>query len=135
MDQLESVLDTHPAPAHTDGDIARACIEACYECAAVCATCADACLAEDEVSELTQCIRLNLDCADVCEVTARLIARPSRRDAPALAHLLSACEAICRACADECERHGRHMEHCRVCAESCRAFEEACREMRTALVA
>lgn len=135
MNQLEEMLEAHPAPAHTDGDVAQACVEACSECAAVCAACADACLAEEAVAELVQCIRLNLDCSDICEVTGRLFARPSRRDAPALAHQLDACAAICRACADECASHAHHMEHCRICAESCRRCADACDRMRTALVA
>ena len=34
--------------------------------AQVCTACADACLGEDDVGELTRCIRLDLDCADLC---------------------------------------------------------------------
>lgn len=135
MNQLQSMLASHPAPASSDGDVAQECVEACYECAAICASCADACLAEEEVAQLVACIRLNLDCADVCELTGRLFARPSRRDAPSLGLQLDACAAICRACGDECERHARHMEHCRICAEACRRCAEACDRMRDALVA
>src|SRR5690554_5492529 len=39
------------------------------ECAQACTACADACLSEDMVAELTKCIRTNLDCADLCETT------------------------------------------------------------------
>jgi hypothetical protein len=42
--------------------------------------------------------------------------------------LLEACAAICKTCGDECERHARMHEHCRVCAEVCRRCELACRE-------
>lgn len=135
MKQLESMLASHPAPAHSDGDVARACVEACYECSAICATCADACMSEDNVGKQVLCIRLNLDCADVCEVTGRLFARPSERDARALELQLEACAAFCRACGDECARHAPHMEHCRICAESCRRCADACDRMRGALVA
>lgn len=135
MNQLETMLSSHPAPAHSDGDIAQACVEACYECAAICAACADACLAEETVAELVTCIRLNLDCADVCELTGRLFARPGPRDAPALGLQLDACAAMCRACGDECARHAEHMEHCRICADACSRCAEACDRMRDALVA
>lgn len=135
MKQLAAMLASHPAPAHSDGDIARACVEACYECSAICSTCADACLSEQNVEKQVLCIRLNLDCADVCAVTGRLFARPSERDAPALALQLEACAAMCRACGDECARHASHMEHCRICAESCRRCADACDRMRAALVA
>jgi hypothetical protein len=42
--------------------------------------------------------------------------------------MLQACIEASRRCGDECEEHGKHMEHCRICAESCRACEQACRE-------
>jgi len=49
------------------------CIEACMECGQSCTTCADACLSEEMVSELTKCILTNLDCADLCDTTARIL--------------------------------------------------------------
>jgi hypothetical protein len=128
------MLETHPEPAGSNGDEARRCIEACAECTQTCTVCADACLGEADVAQMVSCIRLNLDCADVCHVTGTLMTRPSHRDAPALRAQLQACVEICRACADECARHGHHMEHCRVCAESCRACTEACEAMMSALV-
>lgn len=135
MQQLGSMLDSHPAPAHSDGDIARACVQACYECSVICTTCADACLAEEDVAAMVTCIRLNLDCSDVCEVTGRLFARPSARDAESLRLQLEACVAICRACGDECASHAQHMEHCRICADACRHCADACDRMRAALAA
>ena len=133
MKQLEAMLAAHPHPAGSHREAALACIEACAECAAVCSSCADACLAETNVMQMVRCIRLNLDCADICEVTGRLFARPSERDADTLGHQLEACIASCRACAEECERH-QHMEHCRICAEVCRRCVAACEAMRGALV-
>jgi hypothetical protein len=133
MDRLRALLGAHPHPASDAGDRALACIEATLECAAACTACADACLAEDHVGELVTCIRLNLDCADICELTGRLIARPSRRDEPTLEAMLEACVKICRACADECKAHGA-MEHCQLCAEACRVSADACERMAAALV-
>ena len=135
MDRIERMLETHPHPASNAGDEALACIIACAECAATCTTCADACLVEENAGGLTRCIQLNLDCADICAITGRLIARPSRRDEPTLEAILTACATACRACAEECATHGEHMEHCRVCAEACRSCAEACERMSSALVA
>lgn len=134
MDRIERMFDTHPHPAGSNGDAAHRVVLAAVECAQTCAICADACLAEDNVSAMVDCVRLNLDCADVCAVTARLIARPSHRDAPALRAQLQACAEMCRACADECGSHADDMEHCRVCAEACRECAEACEAMVGALV-
>ena len=134
MDRLKALLHAHPHPASDAGEEALACIAATAECAAACTACADACLAEEEVAALVKCIRLNLDCADICEVAARLIARASRRDEPTLEAMLDACVTICRACADECDAHAEGMEHCEFCAEACRVCAEACERMVAALV-
>jgi len=134
MSRLEQMLDAHPHPAGPNGAEALRCIQACMECAETCTVCADACLGESKVQELVNCIRLNLDCAEVCRVTGTLMTRPSHRDAPALRAQLQACVEMCRACGDECERHGRRMKHCAVCAEACRACADACEMMMGALV-
>jgi uncharacterized membrane protein len=89
----------------------------------------DADLGEQNVAEMVRCIRLCLDCADVCTTTAAVMSRPADYDADVARPLLEACVAICRNCGDECERHARMHEHCRVCAEACRRCEQACREL------
>lgn len=133
MSRLERMLHAHPAPASGAGHAALALIEAASECADICSTGADACLSEPDPTALRKCVRLNLDCADVCTVTARVISGAGARDRRTLEALLEACAAACRACADECDRHDH--EHCRICAEACRACEEACGRMEKALVA
>jgi len=89
-------------------------LETLYACVAACERCATACLHEADVPLMTRCINLCRDCADVCALAARLVARGS---AYAEA-LLTQCEAICRACADECGQHSHR--HCQECAEACR---------------
>jgi hypothetical protein len=95
-------------------------------CAQSCTSCADACLSEDSVAELRRCVRLDLDCADICETTGRVLTRQTEYDAPTSKALLAACGEACRTCAEECERHAEHHEHCRICAEACRRCEQAC---------
>ena len=91
------------------------------DCAAACSHCANACLEERDMKLLKDCIKLDFDCADVCLLTIKMIARSSAH----AEHLLKECNEICNACAQECEKHS-HMEHCRSCAETCRACAEAC---------
>jgi hypothetical protein len=100
----------------------------------VCATCADACLEEDDVADLVQCIRLLLDCSDICDATGRLIARAGRRDERTLEAMLEACARVCRACGAECAGHAETMRHCRVCADMCGRCAVACEAMTNALV-
>lgn len=81
MTSAEKVLQTHPWEGHVDRSALVQCIEACYECAQACTSCADACLSEEAVDGLRKCIRLNLDCADICEVTGRVVTRQTEYDA------------------------------------------------------
>lgn len=75
---------------------------------------------------LVLCIRLNLECAAICDATAEELSRAAALDDEALDAQLDACVVACAACATECERHAEMMNHCRVCAEACRACEAAC---------
>jgi hypothetical protein len=109
------------------------CIDACVECAQACTACADACLSEDMVAELTTCIRTDLDCADVCEETGRVLSRHTGYDANLTRAVLEACATACKACGDECASHAGMHEHCRICAEACRRCESACRELLASL--
>jgi hypothetical protein len=134
MDRIRRIFATHPAPASDAGDEAFALVTAAAECAHACTTCADACLEEEDPAALRACIRVNLDCADICAVTGKLISRPGKQESATLRAQLAACVTACRACAAECERHAGAMQHCRVCAEACRACAEACERMSWAIV-
>lgn len=117
--------------AHPDvkGDVSEAlisCIEACYDCAQTCSSCADACIAEEEVAKLRQCIRRNLDCADICTATGSLASRHVGPDQEVLRSAIELCALACRLCAEECEKHASHHEHCKICAAECRRCERAC---------
>lgn len=122
---IHQMLRTHPVPSTLDIDEVARCVEACLQCRGACTSCADACLNEPQVEMLRHCIRLNLDCAAVCDALARVLARNSEashwRDS-----LLQACAQICRACAEMCEQHADELRHCRVCAEVCRECQRAC---------
>jgi hypothetical protein len=131
--EAKTMLDTHPWPGHVDRDFLARCIEECFACSQTCTSCADACLSEETVAELRKCIRLNLDCADICDTTGRLLTRQTEYDAPTSKAQLQACREVCATCAQECERHAGMHEHCRICAEACRRCEKACDELLTAM--
>jgi hypothetical protein len=124
---IAEMIRTHPGPTRVD--LTQA-LEVLAECAQTCTSCADACLGEEHhLSELVTCVRLNLDCADICEATARVLTRQTAFQPATARAMLEACIAACAACAEECERHAEMgMEHCRICAEACRRCEGACRE-------
>lgn len=129
MTQAQTMLDTFPGTFGFDRQELADAIDALTGCAMTCMQCADACLSEPSVADMAACIRLDLDCADICGATARVIGRQTAYDAGVTRAMLEACIAVCTACAAECGQHGQHMEHCRMCAEECRRCEQACRTL------
>ena len=98
-------------------------LDALNNCAAACNTCMGACLKEKDVTMVAPCIKLDMDCAAICTLTASFVARGSVH----ARHLFKECAEICNACATECEKHAENgMEHCKVCADACRACATAC---------
>ena len=128
MSYARQMLETYPHAVNVDASTLAAAIDAMTDCAQACITDTDADLGEQNVTEMIRCIRLCLDCADVCTAAAGVTSRPAGYDADVTKPLLQACVAICKSCGDECERHA-HMPHCQVCAEACRRCEQACREL------
>ena len=84
---------------------------------------------------LVQCIRLDLDCADVCEATGKILSRQLAFETQLAWAAVETCARAVKLCADECEQHAQNMnmEHCRVCMEACRRCEEACNQVLQAL--
>jgi DNA-binding NtrC family response regulator len=127
------MLNTHPWPGNVDREKLANCISECFDCAQTCTACADACLSQEDVAELRKCIRLNLDCADVCEATGRVMTRQTEYDAPTSKAQVESCREACATCAAECERHAERHEHCRICGEASRRCEQACTELLRAM--
>jgi hypothetical protein len=132
MSYARQMLDTYPRTLNADAGLLATAIDAISDCAQACATDADADLSEPNLAEMVKCIRLCLDCTDICAAAGAVLSRPAEYDAGATRPLLEACVAICKSCGDECERHAR-MPHCQVCAEACRRCEQACRGVLEAL--
>ena len=131
---VTAMLETHPeGPSGIDQEKLAECIAACFECAQTCTACADACLGEDMVADLRTCIRTDLDCADICETTGKVLSRRTDGDTATVRALLEACRTACKACGDECARHAQMHEHCRICADACRRCEQACTALLAAL--
>lgn len=127
------MLQTHPETVGLDRELVALAIDAAVTCSQACTACADACLSEDMVADLRACIRLNLDCADICSATVRILSRHTGDSVDVTRAQLEACIAACRACGNECVQHASMHEHCAVCADACRACEAACRELLATL--
>jgi hypothetical protein len=129
MSYARQLLDTYPGTVNADAGVLAATLDALSDCAQACAADADADLAEQNLAEMVTCIRLCLDCTDVCTATLGVVSRQTAYDPTITRPLLEACVATCKSCGDECARHAPHYEHCRVCEQACRRCEQACREL------
>ena len=100
-----------------------ACLQACNDCAAACLQCATACVKSDDPKSMARCVALDLECAEICRLTASLIALGGEQMKAAC----SLCAAACDACEAECAKH--KMDHCQKCAQACKRCSDACRSM------
>src|SRR4029077_6400135 len=129
MSYARQMLETYRRDLNVDPGVLAATIDALIDCTQACTADTDADLSEPNVAELVKCIRLCLECTDVCGATVGVVSRLAEYDTNVVPALLGASVAPCKSCGDECERHARMRDHCRVCAEACRRCERACREL------
>ena len=133
MSYARQLLNAYPRTLKVEAGVLTATIDALNECGQACVADADDDLSEPNVTEMVKCIRLCLDCADVCTATVRVVSRQLENDANVTRSLLEACVSSCKSCRQECERHAEMHEHCRVCAEACRRCEDACGDLLDAM--
>jgi hypothetical protein len=133
MSYAKQMLDTYEHTLDVDAGVLAATIEALEDCAQACTADADANLGEPDVAEMVRCIRLCLNCGDICAAGAAVVSRPATAEVAVIEPLLAACAAICKSCGDECARHAQMHPHCRVCEGACRRGEQACKQLSDAI--
>ena len=69
MSYARQMLDSYPRTVNLDADVLAATIDALSGCAQACTADVDADLSEQDLAEMVRCIRLCLDCVDVCTAT------------------------------------------------------------------
>jgi hypothetical protein len=126
MTYTKDMLDAAPTGVALNTEDIAAAIDACLSCVQACTSCADADLAEQDVDELSTCIALCLDCADVCDLTARLLSRPAHWELYIVHRSLQACVRACTDSAEECAKHAHHHRHCAICEKVCQECIQAC---------
>lgn len=101
-------------------------IHALGKCINACNYCADACLDEENVKMMKDCIRTDRVCAEVCSALNQVLATGYED----VEGLIQYCISVCKACGDECAKHEH--EHCQACAKACKACEEECKSFLVA---
>ena len=76
MSYAREMLDTYPSSASADAEVLAAAIDALSDCAQACIADADADLSEQNLAEMVTCIRLCLNCTDVCAATLGVVNPP-----------------------------------------------------------
>src|SRR5205085_7148044 len=69
------MLDASPAAVPVAVAELAAAIDTCLTCVQACTACADSDLIEEDIVTLRACAALDLVCADICDATARVLAR------------------------------------------------------------
>ena len=99
MSCAKQLLDSYPGTLNADAGVLAATLDALSDCTQACAADADADLAEQNLAEMVTCIRLCLDCTDVCTATLGVVSRQTAYDPTITGPLLEACIATARAAA------------------------------------
>ena len=119
--ELSSQLSPHFAQLD---EKMQACIKDCLACATVCEQSITHCLRKGGKHAAPEHIQLLSDCAEMCRMSATMMARGSRFHARHCA----LCADVCKACEESCEEFGNDAQM-KACADACRTCHEACREM------
>lgn len=98
-------------------------IEALHECMEACNHCYTSCLNEEDVHHMTECIKLDRECADICSFFEQALTR----NTPYVKEWAQLCIRACNDCAEECSKHDH--QHCKQCADACKRCAEECQTL------
>lgn len=111
---------------HSKADM-ESCINLCHECHALCNQTIAQCLNLGGSHAAPDHIKLFIDCAQMCMVTADYLTRES------VIHdrVCKVCADACRLCAESCEEVSGGNQLLNQCADLCRRCSESCASMGT----
>lgn len=101
----------------------QACINACAKCSQDCYMCFNACLHEPDLNMRKDCVKMLIECGNMCEISAAMMSMKGRFSQ----EHCQLCALICDTCAKECDMYKE--EHCQRCVASCRKCADECRNM------
>lgn len=110
---------------HHENHAMDACIQACLDCHRSCLSMVSHCLSIGGSHAEPNHIRIMMDCAQICMVSADFMIRGSSHHA----HLCRECAEICRDCEKSCVGHPDADEAMQSCAETCQRCAEECERM------
>ncbi|HMS85725.1 MAG TPA: four-helix bundle copper-binding protein [Nitrospira sp.] len=111
--------------SHRMSEDMQRCIQLCQDCHARCIQLINHCLTLEGRHADPVHIRLVMDCAQLCTVTADFMARASAFHG----RTCSLCAELCRRCAGNCEQIAGEDQLMKQCADLCRRCAESCDRM------
>jgi len=109
---------------HSKADM-ESCIKLCHECHAMCNQTIAQCLKLGGSHAAPDHIKLFIDCAQMCMITADYLTRES------VIHdrVCKVCADVCRLCAESCDKVAGDNQLLKQCADMCRHCSESCASM------
>ena len=114
---IKEMIAEHPDVAGHDNEPLTEVVKHAMYAAAITASCADACLAEDNAAERKQCIRTCLDASTAAEALSYIAARRTGSNEAVITAAMAFCVEALKACKDSCSMHDD--AHCKRCATMC----------------
>lgn len=108
-------------------DALQQCIQNCLDCSRICTETISYCHEQGGKHTVPAHIKLMLDCAEICQLSAHFMLRGSGFHTQTCA----VCAEVCNACAESCEQFGDDAKM-NNCADICRRCASSCREMAAA---
>ena len=125
---IKEMIQDHPAVGDDYTEALGEAVKHAMYGAAIMNSCADACLAEDNVATRRECVRRCLDASDACTAFYRMGSRRTGGNVKAIKAQGAATIIACEQCLEHCKMHDD--AHCKRCSTMC---EEVIRDVRTAL--
>ncbi len=113
-----------PATPASHGMMMSDCVAECEKANRACLETLRDCLERGGAHVAPAHVRLLLDCAEICQMTANFMLRGSAVHGIAC----GACAEVCERCAESCETFSGDSKMA-ACAETCRTCAKSCREM------
>ncbi|WP_242345178.1 four-helix bundle copper-binding protein [Anaeromyxobacter terrae] len=120
---FQATFQATPHFSHMDEQMRR-CIQECLSCFSVCEQTLAHCLKKGGKHAAADHVKLLMDCAESCRMSAALLSRESVFHL----HQCATCAEICKACEESCEEFAGDAQM-KACADACRSCAEACSTM------
>jgi hypothetical protein len=128
--EASTVATTKEGGHHTKGEMGE-CIQICQDCHATCTQTTGHCMKLGGRHAAPDHIRLLVDCAQICAISADYMLRESSLHDK----MCGLCSEACRQCAESCDQLAGADKMVKRCAEMCRRCAGSCERLASKVTA